>query len=219
MEPPIGARRPLKSRDTAWARGLAQLVARAGVRPNQISFASAVLALLGGTCFLLTAQPLGAALRIGVLLAAAGCMQLRLVCNLIDGMVAVEGGMRSKTGEIWNELPDRFADGLFCVGAGYAQGAWAMQPVLGFTAAILAVITAYVRALGAAAGTGQHFCGPMAKQQRMAVLTLACLLAVAEVAMGWPARAVGAALALVVVGCVATIARRVARIAAILNSR
>jgi phosphatidylglycerophosphate synthase len=28
----------------------------------------------------------------------------------VDGMVAVEGGFRTKSGEIFNELPDRFAD-------------------------------------------------------------------------------------------------------------
>ena len=41
-----------------------------------------------------------------LLLAAAG-IQLRLLCNLLDGMLAVEEGFKSKTGDIYNDLPDR----------------------------------------------------------------------------------------------------------------
>lgn len=29
----------------------------------------------------------------------------RLLCNLLDGMVAVEGGKRSKSGELYNDVP------------------------------------------------------------------------------------------------------------------
>ena len=49
-------------------------------------------------------------------------MQLRLLCNMLDGMVAVEGGKGSRTGEIYNEVPDRIADPLLLVPAGYAIG-------------------------------------------------------------------------------------------------
>src|SRR5262249_23546056 len=141
-----------------------------------------------------------------------------LVCNLIDGMVAIEGGLRSKAGELWNELPDRFADAFIFVGAGLALPASSAQAALGWSAAVLAVITASVRALGAASGTGQHFCGPMAKQQRMAALTVACVLAALEALCGLAPRIIVIALALIVVGCLVTIARRLARIAAVLNS-
>jgi phosphatidylglycerophosphate synthase len=32
-------------------------------------------------------------------------IQLRLLCNMLDGMVAVEHKMHSKTGELYNEVP------------------------------------------------------------------------------------------------------------------
>jgi hypothetical protein len=51
---------------------------------------------------------------------------------------------------------------------------------MGWLAALLAAITAYVRALGGSLGLAQDFRGPQAKPQRMAVLTVACLLAVVE---------------------------------------
>ena len=46
--------------------------------------------------------------------------QLELLCNLLDGMVAVEGGLGGPTGPLWNELPDRIADSVFIVALGMA---------------------------------------------------------------------------------------------------
>jgi phosphatidylglycerophosphate synthase len=219
MDPTPETRRPLKSRNTAWAAALARFAVRIGLRPNQISIGSVLFGAVAGICLWATSQALAAGLRAVLDLAAAACIQLRLLCNLIDGMVAVEGGMRSKAGELWNELPDRFADAFILVGAGLAPAATSTQALLGWSAAVLAVITAYVRALGAATGTGQHFCGPMAKQQRMAVLTVACVIAALEAVFGLPARIMLAALIVIVLGCLVTIARRLSRIAAVLNSR
>ena len=56
-------------------------------------------------------------------------IQLRLIANLLDGLVAVEGGKRTPTGELYNEAPDRIADTAVLVGAGYAVGGspWCRQ--------------------------------------------------------------------------------------------
>ena len=95
--------------------------------------------------------------------------------------------------------------------------AWTRE--LGWAAAVLAVITAYVRALGASMGAGQQFIGPMAKQQRMALMTATCLIG--AFAPFWPslARIIPLALALVVIGCVVTIFRRCCRIAREMESK
>ncbi|HEX5122546.1 MAG TPA: CDP-alcohol phosphatidyltransferase family protein, partial [Rhodanobacteraceae bacterium] len=162
-------RRPLASRDTAWARRIASMLARSSVTPNQISTASIAFAALGAWT-LVDARPLA-------LVAAAICVQLRLLCNLIDGMVAIEGGKQSPVGALYNEFPDRIADSLFLVALGYACGV----PWLGWLAALLAALTAYVRATGGALGLPQDFRGPMAKPHRMAVLTVACLVGAAEI--------------------------------------
>jgi hypothetical protein len=61
--------------------------------------------------------------------------------------------------------------------------------------------------------------GPMAKQQRMAVMTLACLLAALEPVLGWDGRVMTLALAVIVVGCAVTIVRRTRRIVRELESR
>jgi len=162
-------RRPIAARGSAWAQRFAAALARSAVAPNQISVASIAFAAIGAA--LLIQWPTA----IGLILCAL-CIQLRLICNLIDGMVAMEGGKASAVGKIYNEFPDRIADSLLIVTTGYACG----YPWLGWLGALLAALTAYVRVFGGSLGFAQDFRGPFAKQQRMAVLTLACLLGAAE---------------------------------------
>jgi phosphatidylglycerophosphate synthase len=212
-------RRPLKSRDTKWAAAIARWLARAGVRPNIISVAGAAFAALAGGCLGLAGKTTPD-WHWTVLLVLAVCgMQLRLLCNLFDGMVAIEGGFKTKAGEIFNELPDRFSDAFIFIGAAYSVPEFAWTHELGWAAAVLSVATAYVRALGASMGAGQQFVGPMAKQQRMATMTGACL-ATALAPMWRPlSRLVPIALAIVVAGCVVTIFRRCRRIAREMESK
>lgn len=156
-----GARRPIASRSSVWAISIARTLGRAGVTPNSISVASVVFAAVGAVLLAFVAHPLA-------WLGAALCVQLRLVCNLIDGMVAIEGGKKTATGAIYNEFPDRIADSLFLAAAGYAAG----LPWLGWLAALIAALTAYVRVFGGSVGLPQDFSGVMAKQRRMAALTI-----------------------------------------------
>jgi len=211
-------RRPIKARNTRWAAHVAAWLARVGVRPNVISLASALFAGGAGLCLVLTGRTTGN-LQPWLFLTAAGLIQMRLLCNLFDGMVAVEGGYRTRSGEIFNELPDRFADAFIFVGAGYASVRLDWAPVVGWLCAVLAVLTAYVRALGASAGASQQFCGPMAKQHRMAVMTLACCASavLGWCGMQWPV--VAGALILIGGGSVITVIRRVVRIVRELEGR
>ena len=98
--------------------------------------------------------------------------------------------------------------------AGFAAPASSPQILLGWSAAVLAVITAYVRALGAATGTGQHYIGPMAKQQRMAVLTIACVVAAVSCHFGRGQEPLALALAIITAGSLWTAVRRTLRIVA-----
>jgi phosphatidylglycerophosphate synthase len=211
-------RRPLKSRDMKWAKTTAQCLARCGLRPNQISILSFVNGCLAAVAFI------GAGLMThsgrGLLfIAAAVFIQLRLLCNLFDGMVAVEGGFKTKSGELYNELPDRFSDAVILAGAGYAVPAAEYLHALGWLAAVLSVVTAYVRALGASAGAAQHFIGPMAKPQRMALLTTVSVAMAALAFAGKPVNLVHPALGAISAGCLVTIARRIRRIARELESK
>ena len=200
-------RRPLKSRDTRWAAGCTRLLIRLSVQPNHISILSVMFAALAGACFLLVNRVETVA-QIAIYLAAAAFIQLRLLCNLLDGMVAIEGGLRSPSGEVFNELPDRISDVVVLVPIGYSLPNFAWGPELAWCSAILALLTAYVRALGGALGMPQDFSGPMAKPQRMAVVTIACLLSVPEVLMHHRGNILPIALVIVAIGALITVVRR-----------
>jgi len=177
-----------------------------------------VFAALSAVCLILAGRSADGA-RVALLVVAAAAMPLRLLCNMLDGMLAVEGGLKSPSGELYNELPDRLADLLILVGTGYAIRGVTWGPELGWAAATTALLTAYVRTLGAAAGASHHFDGPMAKPRRMHVLIAACLLSAVETAVGWQESWVLVfALVLIIAGGVVTILRRLRRIVADLEA-
>lgn len=210
----LSSRRPLASRDTKWAARAASALAAKGISPNQISIASMGFALLGFLLFW-GASEAGAWARGLCLLLAAACCQLRLICNLLDGMVAVEGGKGAKDGPFWNEAPDRVSDLLLLGGAGLAAGV----PALGWLAGALAISTAYIRELGRAEGMKPDFSGPFAKPQRMAVLTALSVFAAVELFFVLTPVVLGWGLWLIVIGTAFTALRRSWRLISYLKRR
>jgi phosphatidylglycerophosphate synthase len=203
-------RRVLATRNAGWARSLARRVAAAGVKPNTVSTASVFFGCVAGAAFLVSSWVAPERQALFLILAAA-TIQLRLLCNLLDGMLAVEEGLKTRSGEIFNDLPDRIADVLILAGAGYAIPHVDAAPTLGWTAAVLALLTAYVRVLAGSLGLTQHFIGPMAKQHRMFALTVAALVGALEAALGLPPRALVVGLSAIVLGSLMTIVRRTRR--------
>jgi len=78
---------------------------------------------------------------------------------------------------------------------------WPFGVELGYSAAALAIFTAYVRMLGGASGLKQSFIGPMAKQHRMFTLTLACVLSLLKTAFVKNGTVLWAALIVINLGC------------------
>lgn len=210
---PTGERRPLATRDTRWARRVSLWLARLGVTPNTISVAGMIAGILSGAAFYATARWPDYA-RLGMI-AGAALVQLRLLANMLDGMVAIETKTASAVGELYNEVPDRISDGATLIGFGYALGS---DPTHGYIAACLAFLVAYIRAMGKAAGARHEFCGPMAKPHRMFVVTLGALYAGLAPAAWQPNPGMPVwVLALIIAGCLITVARRLLRISATLR--
>jgi phosphatidylglycerophosphate synthase len=199
-------RRPLKTRSAKWAGVLARALTRLGITPNRISMVSCGFAAIAGVSLWLVGRVQSGWQIRCVLLIAAGGVQLRLLCNMIDGMVAIEGGRKTKSGELFNELPDRISDALVFIGAAYAVPSFHWNVELGWLVAVLAVMTAYVRALGVTMGAGQQFHGPMAKPHRMAAITVTCLLG--AIAPSYVPKLIPLALVVIALGCVVTCYRR-----------
>ncbi len=163
-------RRPIKARSVGLFQRLASALAKTNVSPNQISVFSVIFSLIVPISMWIL--PVGS--WSASLLALLG-IQLRLLCNLIDGMVAIEGGKKSPVGEIYNEFPDRIADSLIFFGILLPFFEMPGAIALAWATSFFAMFTAYTRVLGAAARTKHYFLGPMAKQHRMAILSVLLL--------------------------------------------
>ena len=202
-------RRPIKARELPFFQHLAVKLAAKGASANAISVAGAVCSIVAGGALAATRVTPNPWARLLWICGAIGA-QLRLQANLLDGMVAIAGGKASAVGELFNEVPDRISDPAIFIGLGYAAGAW---PWLGWLAALLAVLTAYVRVLGKSAGAGSDFGGPMGKQHRMFVVTVLCA-AIAFLPVDWLRwQPVNVALGIVCVGSFLTAYRRLMHIA------
>jgi phosphatidylglycerophosphate synthase len=206
MAPSEENRRPIQARSAAWAQGMARWLARNNISPNQISVASVFFAALGAVALLFASNAIG-------LVACAVAIQARLICNLLDGMVAIEGGKKSSIGQLYNEFPDRIADSILIVALGYAVE----LPWLGWFGALAAALTAYVRVFGGSIGLAQNFRGPMAKQHRMAVMTIACVIGAIEWYFFSTRYVLIVAAWLIALGSIATCATRTLGIAHQLN--
>ena len=182
---------------------------RWGIHADAISYASMVAALAAALCFWKSQD---ASL---LLLVAPLFCYVRLWFNMLDGMVAIAAGKASWRGEILNDLPDRVSDVV--IFAGVAHSGW-MNPILGYWAAIFALLTAYVGIFGQAIGGRREFSGWMSKPWRMVALHFGAWITVALLwwnngdirfhqltVLDWTC-------VIVVAGCVQTIVVRLKRI-------
>lgn len=198
------SRRPIASRDSNWARRTAAFLAKRGVSPNFISILSIVFAAIALLAFYLDFISIG--LHAFNMIVAVFGIQMRLIMNLLDGMVAVEHNKKSVVGGIFNEVPDRIADTLIIFGVGLLVKSMPYGMDLAYLAIALSITTAYVRTLGASLGCEHFFIGPMAKQHRMALITIGCIVAI------WYTPVFYYLLIVMNVGLVITCYRRLAKI-------
>ncbi|MEO0514720.1 MAG: CDP-alcohol phosphatidyltransferase family protein [Planctomycetota bacterium] len=226
-------RRPMPPREWAVMRWFTDLAIRLRFSANDISVLSVVFAGLSAAALFLTSEAVGLTHR-GLWLMGAVGVELRAFCNLLDGMVAVKSETASPVGELYNEVPDRISDILMLVGLGYAAGESLVfgrtvaTAELGWIAATVAVLVAYVRAQAAVSGAGQDFAGLMSKPIRMQIVAAACVYmacapSVLSMAFWGPKVSVGdkmmvptwgvpqAMLILIIVGGLATAAGRLLR--------
>jgi phosphatidylglycerophosphate synthase len=204
-------RRPVATRGARWAQAGATALAQAGLSANMISVIGAAASGLGLVALAKAPQADNMFVHAACLVAAALLIQVRLLCNLFDGMVAISTGTQSPVGHLYNEVPDRVSDTFILIGAGLACQAMPFAMHVAWAASLLACATAYLRLLGKSLGTPMFFAGPMAKQHRMAVMTGACVIAAGlaatgfEHGSGWP---LYAGLWVVLLGSLWTCARR-----------
>src|SRR5258708_5623567 len=135
-------RRPIAARSHPLAQSMAAWLVRREISPDTISVFGLACGVAAGLAFSATRWTDAASAMLW--LTGATLIPLRLAANMFDGMVAVERGITSPVGELYNEIPDRISDSAVLIGVGIAGGDWG----LGASAALAAVATAYVRGAG-----------------------------------------------------------------------
>jgi phosphatidylglycerophosphate synthase len=205
-------RRPISARNSRFSQRTAAFLVQRGVSPNTISGVSILFGIGAGLS--LAAISNSSMARLWWALTAVFIL-LRLLANMLDGMVAIEAGKASAIGELYNEVPDRISDVAIFIGAGFTAGS---SPHLGYIAAILALFIAYLRALGNQMGVTQLFLGPMGKSHRMFTLVAICLYSALTPTLWQPSALVEWGLLVIIAGSVVTIIRRLQRIVVKVNA-
>jgi phosphatidylglycerophosphate synthase len=210
------SRRPIAQVFRQTARLAVDFCVRRDIHPNTVSYMSVVAAAAAAICFWQAhVWPI-------LLIPAVLFCYVRLWFNMLDGMVALASGKASRTGEIVNELPDRFSDVIIFVGAGYSGFC---APAGGYWAAIFALLVAYVGTLGQAVGVRREFSGWMAKPMRMVMLNIGAWITLALLWWGEGEIRFGGLMVLdwtfvaVVAGCVQTMVIRLIRIVRALEQK
>ena len=203
------SRRPIAAVFQRTASAATRFCVRHGIHPDAISYLSVVAALVAAMCFWKS----GAA-RWLLIVAPLFCY-LRLWFNMLDGLVAFAAGKASRRGEILNDLPDRISDIVIFVGVAHSG---LMNPLIGYWAAISALLTSYVGLFGQALGVQRQFGGIMSKPWRMVALNVGAWLTFFLAPQASATLTIFDWTCLIVIGgCVETIVVRLKRITAALQ--
>lgn len=147
-----------------------------GVSANQLTIAAVILSAGIGFCVYQSA------VNPRLLLIVPIGYLLRMALNALDGMMATRYNMKSKLGEILNELGDVVSDSFIFLPLMVHQG---MNTAVVIAFALLSVINEFAGVLGKVVGQQRRYDGPMGKSDRALLISLFCIAL-----YFWPAIAV-----------------------------
>lgn len=148
---------------------------RLGITPNQITVFAIVLS--GGMGGLIAAYPQN---RL-VLGALPLCLLIRMALNAMDGILAKEFDLKSKLGQILNELGDVISDTLLYLPFAFIPG---ISPLWIVPIVILSILTEMAGILGVTTGSHRSYLGPMGKSDRAFVMGFIAFLLACGVSPG-----------------------------------
>lgn len=183
-------------------RRFALMLGRLGVTSETIALSGMVCGIFAGAAFFLTSvfeEPF----RFWIF-AAAFCL-LRIVTIRLDAALQGTSQRTAFEEHFFSEVPERVSDAVTLIGFGFALGAnhW-----LGLAAALAAILSAYMRALGVRRGAARKSAasGPMTRTHRLVLLFLTAMLIVSPLPsdrFDTPVPII--ALWVIIVGCLVTI--------------
>jgi archaetidylinositol phosphate synthase len=144
-----------------------------------------VAALAAGTCYLFAGNTHPA-----LLLWAIGLTIARMLLNTFDGVIAIQRGNLSLTGEIVNALPDRYSDAFVLAGVAISPLCHTWLGVAGMASVFL---VSYTGMLGKALGVSWQHHGPLGKVERLIILMVFTLVQYIVLARGVTTQILGVA--------------------------
>jgi CDP-diacylglycerol--glycerol-3-phosphate 3-phosphatidyltransferase len=138
-------------------RPLAGMLARAGVKANQVTVLAGALSIAIG--LLLTARIESR----GLLLILPAFLFLRMAMNAIDGMLARDFGQKSDLGAYLNELTDVVSDAFLYLPFAYLPF---FEPLWVGAVIVLAAISEMAGIIAVSHGASRRYDGPMGKSDR-----------------------------------------------------
>ncbi len=138
-----------------------------GITANQLTISAVFLSVFMGVGFYYYKD-----YRYFLLLIPAGYL-LRMTLNALDGMMATHYNMKSKLGEILNELGDVVSDLVIILPMAFIPNT---NPWVIIIFGILAVINEYCGILAKAISGTRHYEGPMGKSDRALLIGLFCTI-------------------------------------------
>ncbi len=145
----------------AWQRAFGPMVAlcvRYRVHPDVFTYGALILSVVAASALVQAGS------NRSWLWLVPPCVLLRLVFNLMDGLVARARGLADSWGEVKNEFGDRIADALIFLGlgsAGYTE-ARLVEVVIA-----LILLVSYLGILGKTVGGPRVYTGAFGKADRM----------------------------------------------------
>jgi len=148
-------------------RPLCSLLAKKGIKANQITLLAVGLSVLYGIILIYLRPPQIILLLMPIILF------IRMAFNAIDGILAREFGQKSKLGAILNELGDVVSDIFLYLPLAIYFPAY-LGPILAFV--LLSVISEMTGVVAVQVGSERRYDGPMGKSDRALWIGGLCLI-------------------------------------------
>lgn len=166
----------IKPQFQSLLRPIVNRIARMGVTPNQVTVAAIFLSVSTGLVLLYFN------VHTYILLIVPVVMFVRMALNAIDGMLAKEHDMKTKLGNVLNELGDVVSDACLFLPFALIPGFSAPLIVL---IVIVSIISEMAGVMGEVIGTSRRYDGPMGKSDRAFMFGVLAIFGAFEFLLGF----------------------------------
>ncbi len=147
----------IKPQFQSFLRPIVNQLAKMGITPNQVTISAMVLSMVTGILIVFFHHDTFVFILIPIV------MFVRMALNAIDGMLAKEHQMKSKLGNILNEVGDVFSDACLFLPFAFIPG---FSAVLITSIVVVSIISEMTGVLGVVIGASRRYDGPMGKSDR-----------------------------------------------------